>query len=318
MTRFIGEAVGQRSGRSKGTSAKDLRKEMEDFQKTGRHAELDQAAAAERVPALPERDMNRPHIFLDVRQNNKLLGRLVIEIFEDLIPTTARHLMNRCREGMEDTFKNTSIHKLIPDLAAFGGLSRGYKQHSSTKLKQNGKLHHSQKGALSISLTGAEFAITFAKAITLDSSHQESPGSMLQQQAGCASHKLGLAVVGRVHVGMDILDKLNNTQVDFKDKPAVPVTISSCGLTDAQGTHESVEETAAALAKETETPEQAAARLQADAASVKDALQDALQAGLGQKRKAEEPTKPAAIGKRRYLDALDDASDFDSDSDDAG
>lgn len=176
MTRFIGEAVGQRSGRSKGTSAKDLRKEMEDFQKSGRHAELDQAAAAERVPALPERDMNRPHIFLDLRQNNKLLGRLVIEIFEDLLPTTARHLMNRCREGMEDTFKSTSVHKLIPDLAAFGGLSRGYKQHSSTKLKQNGKLHHSQKGALSISLTGAEFAITFAKALTLDSSHQESPG----------------------------------------------------------------------------------------------------------------------------------------------
>lgn len=60
-------------------------------------------------------------------------------------------------------------------------MSRGliacrYKQHSSTKLKQNGKLHHSQKGALSISLTGAEFAITFAKALTLDSSHQESLG----------------------------------------------------------------------------------------------------------------------------------------------
>lgn len=45
---------------------------------------------------------------------------------------------------------------------------------------------------------------------------------------------------------------------------------------------------------------------------------DALQAGLGQKRKAEEPTRSAAIGKRRYLDALDDASDSNSDSDDAG
>ncbi len=100
MTRFIGEAVGQRSGRSKGTSAKDLRKEMEgelrkipfldrrprsdrplvfaDFQKSGRHAELDQAAAAERVPALPERDMNRPHIFLDLRQNNRLLGKFAL------------------------------------------------------------------------------------------------------------------------------------------------------------------------------------------------------------------------------------------------
>ena len=80
-------------------------------------------------------------------------------------------------------------------------------------------------------------------------------------------------VVGRVHLGMDILDKLNNTEIDFKDKPVIPVTISSCGLTDAQGTHESVEETAAALAKQTDTPEQAAARLQADAATVKDALQ---------------------------------------------
>lgn len=96
MTRFIGEAVGQRSGRGKGTSAADLRKEMEgqphnrtlvwlaplprcllccaDFQKTGRHRELEQAAAAERVPALPERDQNRPHIFMDLRQNNKTIG----------------------------------------------------------------------------------------------------------------------------------------------------------------------------------------------------------------------------------------------------
>ena len=54
-----------------------------------------------------------------------LAGRLVVEIFEDQLPTTARHLMNRCREGMEGTFKGTVIHKLVPDLAAFGGLSRG-------------------------------------------------------------------------------------------------------------------------------------------------------------------------------------------------
>ena len=80
-------------------------------------------------------------------------------------------------------------------------------------------------------------------------------------------------VVGRVHLGMDILDKLNSAELDFKDRPVSPVSICSCGLTDAQGTHESVAETAAALAKQTETPEQAAARLQADAATAKDALQ---------------------------------------------
>ena len=72
---------------------------------------------------------------------------------------------------------------------------------------------------------------------------------------------------------MDILDKLNSTEIDFKDRPVSPVSISSCGLTDSQGTHESVAETEAALAKQTETPEQAAARLQADAATAKDSLQ---------------------------------------------
>lgn len=82
-----------------------------------------------------------------------------------------------------------------------------------------------------------------------------------------------LQVVGRVHLGMEIVDKLNNAEVDFKDRPVSPVSISSCGLTDAQGTHESIAETAAALAKATETPEQAAARLQADAATAKNALQ---------------------------------------------
>ena len=45
-----------------------------EFQKTGRHPDLEQAAAAERVPALPERDQNRPHIFLDLQQNSQILG----------------------------------------------------------------------------------------------------------------------------------------------------------------------------------------------------------------------------------------------------
>ena len=66
---------------------------------------------------------------------------------------------------------------------------------------------------------------------------------------------------------------MNATEIDYKDKPVSPITIASCGITDSQGTHESVAETATALAKQTETPEQAAARLQADAATAKDALQ---------------------------------------------
>lgn len=56
---------------------------------------------------------------------------------------------------------------------------RRYKKHSSTKLKQHPKLHHSQKGCLSISLAGDEFAFTFLKVLPLDSTHQESLGCAL-------------------------------------------------------------------------------------------------------------------------------------------
>ena len=70
--------------------------------------------------------LHLPHILTLIATDQTVCaGRLVIEIFEDQLPTTARHLMNRCREGMEDSFKNTTIHKLVPDLAAFGGLSKG-------------------------------------------------------------------------------------------------------------------------------------------------------------------------------------------------
>lgn len=82
-----------------------------------------------------------------------------------------------------------------------------------------------------------------------------------------------LQVVGRVHLGMGILDKLNSAELDYKDIPISPITVAACGLTDSQGTHQSLQEAEAAIARQKETPEQAAARLQAEAATAKDALQ---------------------------------------------
>ena len=82
-----------------------------------------------------------------------------------------------------------------------------------------------------------------------------------------------MQVVGRVHVGMEILDKINGTEVDYKDIPVSPLTVSGCGITDSEGTHQSLAEAEAAIARQKETPEQAAARLQAEANTAKDSLQ---------------------------------------------
>lgn len=43
-----------------------------------------------------------------------------------------------------------------------------------------------------------------------------------------------MQVVGRVHKGLEILEKVNESAVDPDDLPLQRITITSCGLTDAQ------------------------------------------------------------------------------------
>jgi hypothetical protein len=74
MTRFVGDAKDVRDGRKRlFPSTKEMRKNMEIFRRTGRHPALE-GSSADRLPPLPERDMNRPHVFLDVKQSKDSLG----------------------------------------------------------------------------------------------------------------------------------------------------------------------------------------------------------------------------------------------------
>lgn len=48
-------------------------------------------------------------------------GRLVIELFEDVAPAAARHLLTRCTPGAEANVQGTLFHKLLPGFGLFGG-----------------------------------------------------------------------------------------------------------------------------------------------------------------------------------------------------
>jgi hypothetical protein len=74
MTRFEDEAIGIRSKAKKFLTRKDMIKEMEEFKKTGRHAALEQASTSDTIPALPDVDKNRPHVFMNIRVRGNVLG----------------------------------------------------------------------------------------------------------------------------------------------------------------------------------------------------------------------------------------------------
>ena len=125
---------------------------MEIFKRTGVHPDM--ASSSDSLPPLPERDQNRPHVFMDVQLGKESLGvqynglhgelmhvcnihrrclivsvlcpgRMVLEVFEDEAPLAARHLLNRFREGTRETVQNTHVHRLVEDMGIFFGTSQG-------------------------------------------------------------------------------------------------------------------------------------------------------------------------------------------------
>ena len=130
-------------------------------------------------------------------------------------------------------------------------------------------LHHLAAGAVSISVNGEEVAITLAKALSLDSSHQACTRETIMRASValtqvyhrdalwpaalcrhvclhvvtfvsvCAPLRCSLVtdavqVVGRVHGGEELLARLNGVQTDGDDMPLQRTVVLACGLTDNQ------------------------------------------------------------------------------------
>lgn len=267
MTKFCGEAINSRSGRKRATyTSKELKKDMEVFLQTGVHPHLQRVQADpgsnDVLTALPDPDPTRPHVFMDVTVDNKPAGRLVIELFEDVAPAAARHLLNRCTPGAGASLQGALFHKLLAGFGLFGGKSSAALFPGGQQVPSNSKLKTTIVGAVSVSRDGSDFAISLNRALKLDDTHQ---------------------VVGRVSKGLDVLELLGDVPCGPDDSPLMRLKIAKCGPTNAEGTHESLDESRAK-----ETPEEAAARLKQQSADTRSAVMDALQEGMGHKRSAAE------------------------------
>lgn len=102
MTKYDGDPIGIRAGRrGKFVLGKDRKKSMEMFLKTGKHPLIEHTReehAKSVLPPMPTVDVNRPHIFLDLKQRSGVCGRIVVELFEDLYPSLCVPFRNRCLE----------------------------------------------------------------------------------------------------------------------------------------------------------------------------------------------------------------------------
>ncbi|KAL3103227.1 hypothetical protein niasHS_002417 [Heterodera schachtii] len=167
----------------------------------------------------------RPKVFFDVMVGGKSTGRIVMELFNDIVPKTAENFRALCtgekgmgKSGKPLHYKGSKFHRVIPSFMLQGGdFTRGNGTGGESIYgekfpDENFKEKHTVPGLLSMAnagpnTNGSQFFITTVKTEWLDGKH---------------------VVFGRVVEGMDVVKQVE-AQGNQSGKTANEITIADCG-----------------------------------------------------------------------------------------
>uniref|UniRef100_A0A914EPA7 Peptidyl-prolyl cis-trans isomerase n=2 Tax=Acrobeloides nanus TaxID=290746 RepID=A0A914EPA7_9BILA len=169
--------------------------------------------------------MTRPQVFFDITVGGKPTGRVVFELYNDIVPRTAENFRALCtgergvgQSGKPLHFKGSKFHRIIPNFMIQGGdFTRGNGTggesiYGEKFADENFKERHTGPGILSMAnagpnTNGSQFFICTVKTEWLDGKH---------------------VVFGRVVEGLDVVKKLE-AQGSQSGKTANECAIADCG-----------------------------------------------------------------------------------------
>ncbi|OIV93763.1 hypothetical protein TanjilG_07666 [Lupinus angustifolius] len=171
--------------------------------------------------------MVNPKCFLDISIGGELEGRIVIELFKDVVPKTAENFRALCtgEKGIGPNtnvplhFKGSCFHRVVKGFMIQGGdisARNGTGGESIYGLKfedENFEVKHERKGILSMAnsgpnTNGSQFFITTTRTPHLDGKH---------------------VVFGKVIKGMGVVRSVEHIVTGEGDSPTQEVIIADCG-----------------------------------------------------------------------------------------
>jgi len=169
---------------------------------------------------------NNPKVFFDMKQGEESLGKIVMQVYEDIVPKTAKNFIQLCTgeagstaDGTPLHYKGSTFHRVIKDFMIQGGDftngngTGGVSIYGEKFDDENFDLKHTEEGQLSMAnagpgTNGSQFFITSRDVPHLDGKH---------------------VVFGKVVEGMDIVRKIEDVEKGESDKPVVDIVVEDCG-----------------------------------------------------------------------------------------
>lgn len=171
--------------------------------------------------------MPNPRVYFDISIGGELEGRIVIELFADVVPKTAENFRSLCtgekgigpHTNVPLHFKKSIFHRVVKgfmiqggDISASDGTG-GESIYGPNFEDENFDLKHERKGILSMANTGpntngSQFFITTTRTPHLDGKH---------------------VVFGKVVKGIGVVRSVELGPVGENDRPEQDVVIADCG-----------------------------------------------------------------------------------------
>jgi cyclophilin family peptidyl-prolyl cis-trans isomerase len=164
-----------------------------------------------------EENSKLDNVYLEIKANNKSLGRIEIELYDNIVPKTTNNFRTLCKQKM---YLNCPFHKLVKNNFISGGdfINRngdgGKSIYGENFEAENFNIKHDKKGIITMickdkKLCNSQFSILFKEDSTFDNKH---------------------VAFGCIINGLDLIRQLNVIQTDFNNVPNSACIISDCGV----------------------------------------------------------------------------------------